>query len=443
MNIYTKNLTIRNALEDDAVLLCRWWNDGNVMAHAGFPNGLNVTPERVKESIGKNTDSSRLHIIELNNIPIGEMNYRDVGNETVAIGIKICNSNEQNKGYGTLLLSYFIDSLFRYYGYEKVLLDTNIKNTRAQYVYETKLGFSKVAVKENSWQDQNGQWQTSIHYEMTKSRWYETSDVGNGYIHIRLEGPLDYYTVESLTRDAFWKNSANFTNEHLLVRRLRESEFFVPELDFVAKISGKIVGNIIYSICYLEDSDMKRYEVLTFGPLSVLPEYQNSGVGRALLNHSISIARTLGYIGIVFYGHPDYYTRVGFKRGRDFGITTPSGNAPDPFMAMPLYPNAFDRFYGSRFFDNDVFLNIDDEKAAMEFDKQFPPKKRYEPVPISVILNRLAPAAKAALEELKVESIDRLSSKSEDFMLSLPGMDSKAVDIIKAVMKDYGFRWGK
>ena len=33
------NLIIRNATEKDAEQLALWWNDGKIMAHAGFPNG--------------------------------------------------------------------------------------------------------------------------------------------------------------------------------------------------------------------------------------------------------------------------------------------------------------------------------------------------------------------------------------------------------------------
>ncbi len=40
MNIQYENLTIRQAEVADAKQLTAWWNDGAVMAHAGFPNGL-------------------------------------------------------------------------------------------------------------------------------------------------------------------------------------------------------------------------------------------------------------------------------------------------------------------------------------------------------------------------------------------------------------------
>jgi RimJ/RimL family protein N-acetyltransferase len=54
MNIIKDNLTIRNATARDAEQLAAWWNNGAVMAHAGFPRGLSTTPE--------NTDSLRFHL---------------------------------------------------------------------------------------------------------------------------------------------------------------------------------------------------------------------------------------------------------------------------------------------------------------------------------------------------------------------------------------------
>lgn len=56
-------------------------------------------------------------------------------------------------------------------GYQKIVLDTNLANTRAQHVYE-KLGFKKVRVNVDAWKDQLGQWQSSVDYELSLS--YQT-----------------------------------------------------------------------------------------------------------------------------------------------------------------------------------------------------------------------------------------------------------------------------
>jgi len=101
----------------------------------------------------------------------------------------------------------------------------------------------------------------------------------------RLEVPGDYYTVEELTREAFWgfRGERLICDEHLLVHKLRFADAFVPELDYIVETGGKIVGHIIYTKSRIESEDGKKHETLTFGPLSVLPEYQNKGIGKALM----------------------------------------------------------------------------------------------------------------------------------------------------------------
>lgn len=165
MFIKDGELLIRNAEPSDAEQLAAWWNDGKVMAHAGFPDGVGTTAGEVRESLKRDTDRSRRCIIELNGKPIGEMNYRDIGENTAEIGIKICDFTKHDRGYGTRLLRMFIGELFDTYGFDKVVLDTNLKNARAQHVYE-KLGFQKVKIKYDSWKNQLGELQSQVFYEL-------------------------------------------------------------------------------------------------------------------------------------------------------------------------------------------------------------------------------------------------------------------------------------
>jgi RimJ/RimL family protein N-acetyltransferase len=101
MFIRNNNLTIRNANSNDAPILCKWWNDGKVMAHAGFPNGLGTSEAIIIQQLAGDTDEiHRRLIIEIDEVPSGEMNYRNKGNEVAEIGIKICDFSKQEKGHG-------------------------------------------------------------------------------------------------------------------------------------------------------------------------------------------------------------------------------------------------------------------------------------------------------------------------------------------------------
>ena len=87
MHIKYKNLTVRDAEDFDAEQLTAWWNDGAVMAHAGFPNGLGTNVEKVIAGL----HNGRL-ILEENERRIGEASYRTVGEgvaDTVGAGVAV------------------------------------------------------------------------------------------------------------------------------------------------------------------------------------------------------------------------------------------------------------------------------------------------------------------------------------------------------------------
>lgn len=192
MLITHENLTIRSAEAKDAPLLGAWWRDGAVMAHAGFPRGLCLTDEEIAVSLQSDADDTRRRlIIEADGIPVGEMSYRNKGNATAEIGIKICDFSKQNKGYGTRLLRMLCSALLDTLGYEKIILNANLNNARAQHVFE-KLGFCKTGVRYDCWQDQLGRTQSAVDYELQKdaflsaclSHWYAyIYDMQENYTH--------------------------------------------------------------------------------------------------------------------------------------------------------------------------------------------------------------------------------------------------------------------
>lgn len=76
MNIKYNQLCIRNAEKKDCEQLAVWWNDGTVMAHAGFPNGLGTSAAEIEKQIADDSDETRRRlIIEYNDVRIGEMSF--------------------------------------------------------------------------------------------------------------------------------------------------------------------------------------------------------------------------------------------------------------------------------------------------------------------------------------------------------------------------------
>lgn len=172
MFVKKDNLVIRSATIDDAQSLNNWWNDGKVMAHAGFPNGLGQSLEETISQIKENdVKLSQRCIIMIDNIRVGEMNFR-IKENYADIGIKICDASFQNRGYGSNLLRMLIEYLFtdesinNEVKIEKIILDTDYENKRAQHVYEN-IGFKKTRVIKNAWRDQLGEMRTSVCYEIS------------------------------------------------------------------------------------------------------------------------------------------------------------------------------------------------------------------------------------------------------------------------------------
>ncbi len=192
--------------------------------------------------------------------------------------------------------------------------------------------------------------------------------------NIRNEHEKDYFAVENLTREAFWNIYHPGCNEHLLVHNLRDLPCFIKELDFVAESNGEIIGHIIYSKSILTDQNQNIHEFASFGPISVHPEYQKTGIGKALIEHSLSMAKELGFKAIFITGNTEYYHRFGFETATDYGIHLKGTDANDKseyFMVKLLEPNALDDVSG--IFEFDPCFDVD-EVQLEQFEKLFPKK---------------------------------------------------------------------
>lgn len=194
---------------------------------------------------------------------------------------------------------------------------------------------------------------------------------------IRKETKSDFRKVEEITRKAFWNIHELGCNEHYLVHKMREHEDFIPELDFVYEVNGKLVANIMYTKSRLIDLDGNEKTVLTFGPLSVVPEYQRRGIGKSLIEHSFQRAVEMGYDAVVIYGNPENYVKRGFKNGKRYNV----GLGDDCFPAALLVNELKEGTLGGKkwIFKESSAYEIEN-KAAEEFDKTFEPMvKAYQP----------------------------------------------------------------
>lgn len=193
---------------------------------------------------------------------------------------------------------------------------------------------------------------------------------------IRNEKIEDYKRVEEITRLAFWNLHTPGCNEHYLIHKLRTHKDFVPELSFVISENDVIVGCIMYTKSTLiNETTKEKKEILTFGPLSVLPEYQRKGYGKKLIEFSINKAKEMNYSYIVIFGSPSNYVSSGFKSCIKYNIYVSNKKYPTAMLVKKI--GDYNLNNGEwKFVESDVF-NINESQAS-EYYKQFCPLDRSE-----------------------------------------------------------------
>ena len=196
--------------------------------------------------------------------------------------------------------------------------------------------------------------------------------------HIRNEVESDYQRVEEITRKAFYNRYVPGCVEHYLVHIMRSHEDFIPELDLVIEAYGQIIGNIIYTKATLIEESGFEKSILTFGPVSILPEYQRRGFGKQLMETSFQRAIALGYDTIVISGSPSNYVNRGFQSCKRYHITLEDGSYPSAMLVKELIPGVLgDKHWIYR--PSPVYEI--DEQAAAYFDTLYPEKLEKQVLP--------------------------------------------------------------
>ncbi|MDX6742072.1 N-acetyltransferase [Actinocorallia sp. A-T 12471] len=144
---------------------------------------------------------------------------------------------------------------------------------------------------------------------------------------IRRERPGDAAAVREIVAAAFGGPHAA---EAPLVDALRADPAWIPELSLVAELGGDVVGHVLATRGRAGDTP-----ALGLAPLSVRPDVQRSGVGKALMHAVLGAADALDEPFVALLGDPDYYGRFGFVPASDLGV-----HAPDPAWGVHFQARA-------------------------------------------------------------------------------------------------------
>lgn len=169
-------------------------------------------------------------------------------------------------------------------------------------------------------------------------------------LRIRGEFPDDAAAIDALQLAAF-----DDPQIPPLIAAIRASPGWIPGLALVAERDATLVGHIIVSGTAMVGDDGLRVPILMLSPLGVAPDAQNRGIGIALTQTALALADRRPEPLMIVQGHPDYYPRFGFVRGRTIGVLPPEhlgaidqawmvrrrpGSNPD-IRGRVVYPQAF------------------------------------------------------------------------------------------------------
>ena len=197
-------------------------------------------------------------------------------------------------------------------------------------------------------------------------------------IIIRSERKDEYREVENLIRESFWNVYRPGCLEHYVINQLRNDPAFVPTLDFVMEMDGKLIGQNMFMRAVIKCDDGREIPIMTMGPICIAPEYKRTGYGKLLLDYSLERARELGCKAVCFEGNIDFYGKSGFCYASRYGIRyhgLPEGEDSSFFLCKELESGYLDGVTGEYATPEGYFV---DEEEAELFDKGFPYKEKLK-----------------------------------------------------------------
>ncbi len=130
----------------------------------------------------------------------------------------------------------------------------------------------------------------------------------NPKIVIRSETDADVSAITEVTVAAFKTLEISNNSEQFIIEALRTAKALAVSL--VAEMDRRVIGHIAFSPVTISGGTPNWYGL---GPVSVLPEHQRKGIGKALIEDGLSRLQDMNAQGCCLVGHPDYYTKFGFR----------------------------------------------------------------------------------------------------------------------------------
>lgn len=327
--IVGKYVVIRPFELGDEIYLHKWWNDENMMGDSGLGFGTLQSLNYLKDKVLKEIDNGSLYndkkcfmICKKEGLkPIGEINYNeyDARNQKSEFGIKICEINEQGKGYGEDALRCFIDFMFKNLNLNKIELTTMKENIRAQNLYK-KLGFKEIGIiREAYFNSKYGKFSDIVYMDILKNEWLKISQKPK---NLQIDERLRLVTPSKEN----WDIGLKWYQDKDILYNSEGVQGKVYDLETIYRMYSKL--DELGELYFIEIMDEGVYKIIGDVTLSEenMPivigdkKYWGLGIGKKVILKLLDRAKELGYKSITIPEIYDYNNRskrlfksVGFK----------------------------------------------------------------------------------------------------------------------------------
>jgi len=195
---------------------------------------------------------------------------------------------------------------------------------------------------------------------------------------IREEKPSDYAEVENLTRDSFWNVYKPGCSEHYVLHCYRNNPSFIPELSLILEVNKRIIGHVMYVWSKIDADCGTKIKMMTFGPISIHPNFKRKGYGKFLLDYSMEKASRMNAGCLLICGNIDFYGKSGFVPATSKGIRyadDPKSDAPY-FLCKELETDFLKGITGSYKDPEGYFVAEQNPTDFEKYESSFPYKEK-------------------------------------------------------------------
>lgn len=175
---------------------------------------------------------------------------------------------------------------------------------------------------------------------------YILDKVEGDIMYIRQATVADYELIYDLVKEAFKTAKETDGTEQDFVVSLRNSENYLPELEFVAVQDDQLIGHIMLTKQVVQSSE-GSYQALLLAPLCVAKGYRNQGIGGQLIEYAKKAALKAGYQAIFLLGDYNYYGRFGFQAVSHYQIKNIANVLDEYVLGCELVDDALLDIHGT------------------------------------------------------------------------------------------------